>query len=464
MEEKRKLSRREFLLISAAAAGGAIVSSCVPAEPEVAEKEVTREVEKEVTVEKVITATPAPAAPVTVRWGSWSTGGLKAELYEELTQRFMETHPNIKVQHEPAPWAQYWDRMQIQLAAGEAQDILKMSGAMFLNLVEKGSFMNMSPLIEAEGLDLDKYFLQADCFTYQNMVYSWPFHHSVTAMWYNKELFDEAGVDHPPAKWEDAWTWDEYLEAAQKLTKERPDGRKQYGTLVDKNFETCWGTFVWSNGGDVMNEDKTKTTLDSPEAMEAIQFIVDLVQKYNISPEPGDPSAFVEGAPGPFEAGLVAMWHANSAKARVMPQIETFTPCACVLPRAPDGTPCTAFNGNPNSISESSEAKEAAWEFVKWLALPEGSEEMARLKVGIPALKELAYDPELWLKPPPYNLEVTIDAMDIACANDLRFVRLWLEWVDAVQGPIELALIGEISAEEACLQATEDGDEVLARS
>jgi hypothetical protein len=71
--------------------------------------------------------------------------------------------------------------------------------------------------------------------------------------------------------------------------------------------------------------------------------------------------------------------------------------------------------------------------------------------------------PELWLEPPPYNLELFLDAMEQGYTNDLRFVRLWLEWSDAVQNAIELALIGDISAEEACLMASEEGNEVLSR-
>jgi multiple sugar transport system substrate-binding protein len=380
------ISRRDFLRMGTLTAAGVALAGCAPAAP--VEKEVTRE------VEKAVTATPAPPEPVTLRWGSWSTGGLKAQIYDELTAEFSEAYPNVSIQHEPAPWAEYWDRMQVQLAAGEGQDVLKMSGAMFLNLVEKGFLMNMSPFVETEGLDLDEYFPQSDVFTYEGGLYSWPFHHSVTALWYNQDLFDEAGVDHPPTEWENAWTWDEYLEAAQKLTKVRSDGRQQYGTMADKAYEGCWASFVWSNGGDVMNEDRTKTTLDTPEAMEAIQFVVDLVQKYEVSPEPGDPSAFVQGAPGPFESGLCAMWHANSAKARVMMDLEDFTPCACVLPKPAGGKPVTAYNDNPNSIAATCEAKDAAWQFVKWLASREGWEEAAKLKVGIPPVKELAHDPE----------------------------------------------------------------------
>ena len=468
--EKRKLNRRDFLRLSAAAATGAIVAACAPAAPQIieVEKEVPVEkvvketvvVEKEVAVEKVVTVTPAPAAPATVRWGSWAVG---SEFFQALADQFMEKHPNIKIQQEAAPWSQYWDRMQVQMAAGEASDVLWMSGAMFLNFVQKDFFMDMTPLVEAQGLNLDDYFLQADVFTYEGKVYAWPWFHTVSSCWYNKELFDEAGVDYPPTDWDKAWTWNEFLEVAQKLTKKRSDGRQQYGVLVHQAFEQCWGAFVWSNGGDVLNKDLTKSTMNTPEAIEAIQYLVDLIQKYEVAPESGDPSVFIEGAPSPFEAGLVAMHVHSSAQSGAYKKIEDFTPCACVLPKAPGGTPCCSFNGNPNSIPDSSKVKEAAWEFVTFLSSREGMEEMARLKLGMPANKEVCYDPNLYLKPPPENLEVFANGMKIACCNDLRFVRLWLEWVNALQSPVELALLGEMSVEEACAKCDEDCDEVLAR-
>jgi ABC-type glycerol-3-phosphate transport system substrate-binding protein len=108
--------------------------------------------------------------------------------------------------------------------------------------------------------------------------------------------------------------------------------------------------------------------------------------------------------------------------------------------------------------------KEAAWKFVTFLSSQEGMESMALLKLGMPANKSVCYRADLYLKPPPYNLEVFAEGMNIACCNDLRFVRLWLEWVNALQSPIELALLGEMSVEEACATIDEDCDEVLARS
>lgn len=470
----RAISRRDLLRASAIAGTGVALAACQPKVVEVERvvKE-TVEVEKVVDkvvketiivegeskiVEKVITSTPAPQEPVTLRWGSWSVGN---QVFESLASQFTERYPYVTIQQEAAPWAQYWDRLQVQMAAGEAPDIQWMSGAMFLNFVEKGFFLDLTPRMELDNLSLNDYFLQADVFTWNGRTYAWPWFHTVSSAWYNKELFDEAGLDYPPTDWANTWSWDEFLEVATKLTKPRPDGRQQYGVLVSNAFEQCWGSFIWSNGGDVINRELTKTTMDTPEAIEGLGFVVDLVQEYKVAPEPGDPSVFMEGVPDPFASGLCAMEIHSCAKTKTYSEIEAFTVGACCLPTAPGGVPAVSFNGNPNSIAASSLYPDEAWAFISFLSSEEGMREMARQKLTMPANKEIAAT--VYLEPPPLNLDAFIKAMDVERCNDLRFHRLWLEWVNAIQAPVDLALSGETTTEEACAQATADGDEVLSR-
>ncbi|MGI6366879.1 MAG: ABC transporter substrate-binding protein [Anaerolineae bacterium] len=446
------ISRRSFLRLALTALAGTVVAACQPSPTTPPES-----VEKAGGVN--VPAEPADKEEVTLRWGSWSVGN---EAFTALADSFQENNPGVKVVQEAAPWAQYWDRLQVQMAGGEAPDIQWMSGAMFLNFVEKGFFLDLTPYSDADGLTLDEYFTQADVFTYQDHVYAWPWFHTVSSGWYNKELFDEAGVDYPPTDWQNTWSWDEFLETAKKLTKTRDDGRQQYGVVVSNAFEQCWGSFIWSNGGDVINSEFTQTTMDSPEAIQGLSFVVDLVQKYKVAPEPGDPSAFIEGMPGPFEAGLCAMEINSSALTMKYSKIEQFTPSAMCLPVAPGGVSACSFNGNPNSIAKSSPNPDVAWDFITYLASPEGMRYFAEEKITVPANIEIAKTVYV-SNPPPLNLDVFIKAMDIEKYNDLRFHRLWMEWVNAIQAPIDLALVGETTTEQACQMATADGNEVLSR-
>ena len=101
-------------------------------------------------------------------------------------------------------------------------------------------------------------------------------------LFYNKSLFDAEGLRHPG---EGSWTWDDYLKAVKKITKDLDgDGTPdQWGATID-----FWGArlypWLWSNGADLMSSDLSKCTIDSPDARQALQFLVDLRHKHKSTP------------------------------------------------------------------------------------------------------------------------------------------------------------------------------------
>src|SRR5690606_18366165 len=97
--------------------------------------------------------------------------------------------------------------------------------------------------------------------------------------------YREAGLDPdaPPQ------TWEEFLDASIALTRELPNGEMQYGFGIAGGGEV--GNmlarslpFIWMNGGDVLNEDYTEAVIDSPEAIEAVQFYVDMLTRHKVAP------------------------------------------------------------------------------------------------------------------------------------------------------------------------------------
>jgi len=147
--EKRKLGRRDFLRLTAAAATGAVVASCAPATPVVIEKEVVKEVPvekpvivekevpkeiiKEVPVEKVVKETvvvekevvkaPPPAEKVRLRHQTREPEMAEEEklLWDELYPRFQEQHPNIEVEYIPMP-PDFSEKLIAAAVAGNAPD------------------------------------------------------------------------------------------------------------------------------------------------------------------------------------------------------------------------------------------------------------------------------------------------------------------------------------------------------
>jgi multiple sugar transport system substrate-binding protein len=107
-------------------------------------------------------------------------------------------------------------------------------------------------------------------------------------VYYNKNLFDQAGVAYPQA----GWSWDDFLKAAQALTKDtNGDGATdQYG--VGTELEAIrLAPFVWQNGGEIVDDPAkpTRLALDTPAATEAFQWFVDLQVKHHVAPDATGP-------------------------------------------------------------------------------------------------------------------------------------------------------------------------------
>ena len=124
-------------------------------------------------------------------------------------------------------------------------------------------------------------------------------------LWYNRKMFDAAGLAYPPAKASKAWSWDRFVQVARQLTKDAdgktpddpdfaPQSTRSFGAWV-RNGPMPWITFAVSNGGGFVSQDGTKLLLDDPATMEAIQKIADLANVHHVSPKnngtPDDRSA-----------------------------------------------------------------------------------------------------------------------------------------------------------------------------
>lgn len=103
---------------------------------------------------------------------------------------------------------------------------------------------------------------------------------------YNKTMLEAAGIPLPDK--DKPYTWDEFIAVAQQLTKDNNgDGTlDQWGTGL--NVQWNLQPFVWSNGGDWLNDDHTKVTVDTPEFAEALQWFADMSNVAKVTPSTTD--------------------------------------------------------------------------------------------------------------------------------------------------------------------------------
>lgn len=195
---------------------------------------------------------------------------------------------------------QYDTKVNTLIASNTPADVAYMHDYMVYDLAQKGQLLNLYPEFDKHPGLQDRlpgtYYFWDDGKCAGNQTGT-----TAILMYYSKKAIKEAGIENPPAIPASAWDWDRFVSAADKLTLDQsgrhpsdsgfdPNNVKQYGAAA---FFNWWYGFVKSNGGDITNEDGTKYALDSPEAVQALQALQDLIVKHRIAPNPKQ-----QGAPG----------------------------------------------------------------------------------------------------------------------------------------------------------------------
>jgi multiple sugar transport system substrate-binding protein len=295
-----------------------------------------------------------PAQTTKIKFSSFQSGDVAKDWEEERFPAFMEK-TGISVEHVYIKSTETIPQLLMLNASNAMPDAGMLSAYYQRALAAKGLLVNLTEFIAEHdpSFDLDRFFPKlVDAYRYNGDIYALPSDLDLGLLYYNKEIFDEAGLPYP----DETWTWDDYLNAAKQLTKGEGPG-KVYGT----EFPDYPQVFLWQNGADVLSEDGKTITIDSPEAIEAITFISDLVNKHGVAPKPGTAG---EGEDR-FQMGKAAMrlgygpWYAYYGLRDVQ-----FEWGIAPLPKGKQKS--TTAYGSSFAIFEASKNKEAAWEFIKW--------------------------------------------------------------------------------------------------
>ena len=217
-----------------------------------------------------------------VRMADWSGAGDDSDfnnLVSQIYDEFEEAHPDLDLRIEGTPDMQtYVTKMLLSHVARTAPDVMRVDASSAAVFIDNGVLMDMSSYIEGDAsFDLDDYFPNAVDITRRGeAIYGLPMGFTPMVLYYNKRLFDEAGVAYPDG----TWTFVDFLSAARRLTTD-----DVYG-FEFANWMAGWILFLWNNGGDVLSPDGTRASgyFDSPECIEAVQFIHDLVNVHRVSP------------------------------------------------------------------------------------------------------------------------------------------------------------------------------------
>lgn len=228
-------------------------------------------------------------------WG----GDVDKKSYQERVDMLEEAHPDIKVDLQLIPSEQYEQKVQTMIAGGNGPDIMQVAEGVNV-YSSKNQILPLDEYVSKSGLDLDERFgPTGTLYSYQDKVYAIPDRSGAMIVYYNKDLFDAAGVDYPTAD----WTQEDAQAAMEKLTV--PGKQWGYGGA---GWWAQWWSFAYQNGGQII-DDAGAPTVNTPEVVDALQWANDLTFKDHVVPtaaEYADMGPDMGGDPA-FAAQKVAM-------------------------------------------------------------------------------------------------------------------------------------------------------------
>lgn len=288
------------------------------------------------------------------------------QVLTEMINKFNQSHKDIYVNAQSyGAQDQAIGKIQTAVAGKKAPDLVWLASAY------TGQFAKADVLAPVEEfIKNDSSFKKDDIYqglwdvsSYQGKIYTAPFDAGNIGIFYNKDLFEKAGIKEVPK------TWDEFREAAKKLTVDKDgDGRPdQWGFQVPIGTSEwtvwTWQTLLWQAGGEFLNKEQTKPAFNSPQGVKALQYWTDLVHKYKVANFSETDAGYKTND---FENGKLAM---QIVGPWILPQLNKNKKVnygVFFLPK--DQRLATNIGGENLFIFKSSpEREKAAWEFAKFI-------------------------------------------------------------------------------------------------
>lgn len=401
----------------------------------------------------------ADDGPVTLTWAMW---GSPAEVatHQTVADAFMEEHPDIQIEIAAEPWGDYFTKMQTLWASGDSSVI---PDVLFLSPIQSyaadGVLENLDPWIDKSGYDVSDYWPSLLEFAiYEGSVYGFPRDIGLEVLYYNKDIFDEAGVPYP----DESWTWDDLLAAAEQLTVVEDNGRvSRYALAMEGGKFQLW---IGQNGGGILDDmrNPSRCTLTEPEAVEAVQFFKDMMDN-NYAMQPANLSQ-AGGDAAVFQSGQAAMIIQNASRVSAFNDAGMNYDVA-VVPIPADGQRAAAAGGAAWVMSAQSDNKEEAWTFLQWLQSTDGGQRIYTASGEIlPALQSTAKsDAFLNSGEPPANRQAFITEGENAKLGRTGYFAEWRELAGSILNPgRDRIFAGEVSVEEGLADICEQVDAFLA--
>jgi multiple sugar transport system substrate-binding protein len=402
--------------------------------------------------------------PVTLRLTIWGSPS-EIESYKKSISLFEQKQDGrVKVQLEAIP-TDYDTKLTTMVAGNQEPDVAMMeSASLAFPLAEQGKWLNLEDYITKDSeISLDKLIPGVTYYSEPGNLIGIAPGPETFSLYYNADMFKAAGLTPPPDKSANAWTWDQFVDIAKKLTIDE-NGKnaseagfdakkiKQYGINIGL-WWGAWSNFVYSNGGDFVSADGKTFGLNQPEAVDALQKLADLINKYHVAPSPVQqknvPATNIALQTKKIAMAIDGQW-ANFDLGK-----SGFNYNIGVLPVLK--TPVTTVVDGMFSVFKSTKHPQESWELLKALLNPEGTIDLNKGGLWMPALKEWYTNPDLIAKwtegtpgrPSSYKNAVIDTLLASSHSSPTAYVKNFNKIMDIVNPALDKVWLGQQSAQEA---------------
>lgn len=229
----------------------------------------------------------------TVTYYSWATGS-EQDFFKGVIEEFEKQNPDIDINDQYVSYDEYLTKMNTLAAAGDMPEVFNLPENNVYEWGEKGSIADLTAAFEDAGINPKERFVDASMsYTDEHL---WSVGYSVVCMavFYNKSMLKEADIEFPSSDPDEAWTWDEYVDAARKMTQDASGKRADedgfdkddivvYGTKMPNRY-TSYIPLLNSNESGISDAEGSKFAIADEAGAEVIQKIADLSLKEHCAP------------------------------------------------------------------------------------------------------------------------------------------------------------------------------------
>lgn len=399
-----------------------------------------------------LAAETASEEPVTLTFGFWGDDP-EAEMKMRLAEAYMEEHPNVTIEYEYCSGADYLTKMQTWFSSGETPDVFGVANDHLIMFQDSELFEDLAPYVEKDGLEsMWDYEGAKETYTIENgRLTAVPFVTKTFAIAYNKDLFDQAGVEYPTNDWTEA----DMLSAAEKISALGDDIYGiRWGVRVPEFYRGLYGDMYYNY------EDKSMNVADNASFKAAVSMFSDSIIN-GLAPDETSGTVSTGGfETGKFGMALSATWDIATYQSSVG---DSFAWDVVMLPDNEEfGRWKTTLRANGWSMSANAENKDACWDFIKFLSTSETAA-VEGSSIGIPCLNSYA-ESDAYLKGfgegTEYNKQVFIDMLKESVP--LYNLGAFAEVNDLAKADYEKVLAGQMTVDDMISDLDMQGSSIFA--